>query len=228
VVLGRFLRSLRPAAATRKFADLRFDYNHPVTVEVEGDDEQFGSIVYDFGEQEMIIFVPRGKKSGRPLTMKDGDVVSLTLPQRGGAYQGYARVVEVRNFPDELITMAVSEDWEERQDRRFYRLQVQLPVLYAPVSNRGLNPEDFVSSRTLDLSGGGAKFPVEGRYRRGELLYVQFDILVKGEVHSIILTGKVVRVEESLSLGTIVAVEFTDISEREQRLLVDWVGSQQA
>jgi len=221
------LRKVFQPASTRRFTDLQFAYNHPVTVALEGHDEEYGTAVYDFNEAEMVIFVPRGKRTGRRLDLPDGATVSLTVPQRGAAYLAYARVTAVRTWPQELITLAAPEEWVERQDRQFYRLPVELPLRWAPVTSRGLDPEDFRSSRTLDLSGGGAKFPVDGRHRRGDLLYLQFDILMRGEEHGLVLTGKVVRVEQSLALGTIVAVQFVDISEREQRLLVDWIGAQQ-
>jgi len=227
MVIEKFFKGRKSSPATKRFADFRFEYNQAVTVTVEGRDEEFGTIVYDYSEQGLVIPVPLGKKTGRRLELSEGDVVSLTVAQPTAAYQGWGQVAGIDGRPDELISLYVSEYWEERQDRQFYRLKVQLPVRYAPVGNHPLNAEDFDDTRTVDLSGGGARFPVKGRSRRGDLFYLQFDIVMKGEVHSLILTGKVVRVETSLSLGTVVAVQFTDISEREQRLLVEWISSQQ-
>jgi c-di-GMP-binding flagellar brake protein YcgR len=226
MVLDR-LRKAFKASRTRCYTDLQFAYNHPVTVALDDEGEEYGTAVYDFNETEIVVFVPRGKTTGRRLDLTEGTTVSLTVPQKGAAYQAYARVAAVCTWPQELITLTVPQEWVERQDRQFYRLPVELPLRWAPVTIRGLNPDDFRTSRTLDLSGGGAKFPVDGLHRRGDLLYVQFDILLRGEEYGLLLTGKVVRVEQSLAFGTIVAVQFIDISEREQRLLVDWVAAQQ-
>lgn len=225
--LNNFFKAFKQKT-TKNFTNFRFEYNHPVTLMVENNDEEFGTIVYDYSEEGLTVIVPRGKKTGQTPDLKVDDFVTLTIPQTQGAYMGLARVTWVGKYGQELITLALQEDWEERQDREFYRLAVTLPLRYAPVTRRGLNPEDFRSSRTIDLSGGGAKFPVDGLHRRGDLLYVQFDIMMRGDIQSIILTGKVVRIEQSLSLGTIVAVQFADISDREQKLLVEWVGSQQS
>jgi len=225
MVLNRLMKAFK-SPKTRQFADFRFDYNHPVTVTVENNDEEFGAVVFDYTEAGIIVSIPRGKKIGRRMEVFVGQTVSLTVGQRGLAYHCYAKVTKVDDREQELITLAVPEKWEARQDRQFYRLPVELPLRYTPVSN-GLSPEAFRSSRTMDLSGGGAKFPVDGPYRRGDLLFVQFDIPAQGESSHIILTAKVRRVEESIQLGTVVAVQFDDISDREQRLLVDWINSRQ-
>lgn len=218
-------KKLAKVPTGRKFADFRFQANHPVTLDVNNED--YGSAVYDWTEAEIIIFAPRGKRTGEVLSLVPDDTVTILIPQQGSAFVGKARVTNVQGGGQQvLVTLAMPEELHEKQRRQFFRVSIQLPLRYSPVSGKGLKPEDFRSTSTVDLSGGGAKFSADKFHRRGDQVYIRFNIMRKGEVRGIVAMGKVVRIEESLGRGTIIAVQFTDIADREQEELIQYLNAQ--
>lgn len=164
-----------------------------------------------------------------------GQIVRIYFSDPSGRWMGAARLLQTCGDEGGDLVVERPSSWERTQRRRYYRLPVELPLLWA-VDRPGTRPR-WQSAVSRDLSGGGISFVAAG-IRQGDR--VRLRVAIGSE--ELALEGEAVRVSplnghgagaagtstggssgESSAGMSIVGVRFVGLSPRTEERLIRYL-----
>lgn len=155
----------------------------------EGTDLYFSSI-QDFREEYFSIALPY--RHSRPLSLKVGDRVRITVPGDNEAFSFISEVIGQRRDPIPLFDLALPERIERVQRRQFVRLPVSIDVFLA----EGGDQEEsltYFKVTTVDLSEGGMRIRTSHSYPLETYLWIKFTLPSKDSSIEIATKVRVIR-----------------------------------
>lgn len=166
------------------------------------------------------IVVQRPTHNYQPVRMPKGSRIELLLSMvepstAAGKYRAETVVVDEIFQSVPLLRLAVPEQWERSQLRKFFRVPTTISAEVRTLQTG----DDWVSARTRDLSGGGCRLAVPAPLERGQTLEINLT-LPSGPLQ---LKGTVTRIEgEKGRRGehTVVGIKFIDIEEKQREQLI--------
>jgi len=180
----------------------------------------YDSNIQDVQKRKFYITIPYQKAS--PLILTKGDTVIVNIILQGARVEFKSILLgrHVDNIP--LYALSWPDSYNRVQDRKFVRLPVIIDVFYAEVPQEGNNPQ-FIKTFAQDISGGGIRMLVNKRYEAGTVLLLKFNLPIGDKSQEIAVSGRVVRFCETDVLAAGVAVEFTDVTNRQQDIIVRYI-----
>jgi c-di-GMP-binding flagellar brake protein YcgR len=182
-----------------------------IEVSREGEEILYFSSIQDFKEEYFSISLPY--RRGRPLNLRMGDRVKITVPGDSEAFSFVSEVIGQRNDPLRLIDLALPERIERIQRRHFVRLPVNIDVFFAEGEDAEENLTYFKAA-TVDLSEGGMRIRTSQNFPLETCLWVKFTLPLEGNPVEIFTRTRVVRtVVQFLDSGKFyeTALEFIDL-----------------
>jgi len=183
-------------------------------------EDWYDSSIQDVGQEKFYIAVPYQRAI--PLILNNGEQVNVNIVLKEARIEFKSTVLgrRVDNIP--LFALSWPDSYARVQQRKFVRLPVMLDVFYAEVPEEGKEPE-FIKSCTLDISGGGARILAGKNFAENTGLLLKLYIPKGGRLEEIAVSGRVVRTCEADTGAAIhAAVEFIDITSRQQDLIVNF------
>lgn len=178
----------------------------------------YSSQVLNLKEEE--IFVISGPIHRKKLIMMHKDErikISYTLENRG--QYTFDAIVLKRSLKDIYqLEIKKMSDIKRDQRRRFYRLDISMPIVKEFTKNNETKIEDC---QTKDISGSGLKIYSNFEHRVGDIIRCKFEI----KNYILDIKGKIVRIEKidtfdyTYSLG----IEFIKLNEKDRDELVKFI-----
>ncbi len=203
--------------------------NEKITVVVlEGDKAgAYPSRIEDVGSDAIVVAAPTNE--GAVLELAEGDRVQVGVLQKDALYTFSSSVEAVIRRPFPMLQLALPARIERHQRRRYARVDSALPVRYRRADTASGPRMVPYRAMATNVSGGGALIAtrdVHPGVDPGSLVEVELE-LPEGRVYA---AGQVVRVlteAEGQEVRFKVAVEFTEIDERDRDALVRYVLKRQ-
>ncbi|MDF9407010.1 MAG: Flagellar brake protein YcgR [Pelotomaculum sp. PtaB.Bin013] len=180
----------------------------------------FDSNIQDVQKGKFYITIPYQKAN--PLILSKGDRVIVNIVLQGARIEFISAMLgrRVDNIP--LYSLSWPDDYNRVQDRKFVRLPVIMDIFYAEVPKEGESPR-YIKSSVQDISGGGVRMLVKNIYEAGTALLMKFNLLLGDKSEEIAVSGKVVRSGKISATAISAAVEFTNITNRQQDIIVRFI-----
>ncbi|ORJ63474.1 flagellar brake protein [Geothermobacter hydrogeniphilus] len=126
-------------------------------------------------------------------------------------------------IPPRRLRLANVQSYSNMQKREFFRVDTEVSLLYRsdkePIQKR-------VSNARVNLSGGGIRFPVEGRFRMRDKVDVKLCLKGFPEVDAECV-GRVVRIDETDNGKVEIALAFVEIAPRDRDRIISYCFAQQ-
>lgn len=180
----------------------------------------FDSNIQDVQKGKFYITVPYQKAN--PLILGKGDQVIVNIVLQGARVEFKSALLgrRVDNIP--LYILSWPDDYNRVQDRKFVRLPVIMDIFYAEVPKEGESPR-YIKSSLQDISGGGVRMLVKNMHEAGTVLMMKFNLLIGEKTEEIAVSGKVVRSSKISATAISAAVEFINITNRQQDIIVRFI-----
>lgn len=163
------------------------------------------------------ISIPISK--GEIVPIRNGTPLSVIFVGPEAMYQFESRVLKRKRGKVPSLLISLPENFRRIQRREFFRLKVNIPLLF----RKQEGGEDFFEAFTLDLSGGGCKFRAEEELEVGETVLVRFK---EEELTGLDLEAEILRREKD-DQKFIYAARFKEIPEREQDEIIRFIFDKQ-
>lgn len=216
------LFKLRPSKA-----DFRsyFAVNDAIKLEFRG--KHYSSRVEDVTDEYLDIAWP--SVYGTSLRLSVDDPVKVISSVRNGMRGFRARVAERREGPPALIRLEVQEDLGVVQRRKYARAADALPVRIWYLSTKLKHGTGCVETTTRNISGGGLRIAVGwgDRPMIGDELEVELRLPKAGPIRAKASVVWVATAPEPNGMFD-VAVSFTEIPDKERKLIVRRVFEREA
>ena len=194
---GQFLHSTREMLPNQEIK---------IRARSEGVEREFDSVVVTVTEKEITVTAPRLR--GEIYHLGPGTEIGVSMVRQNDAiYNFTTRVLRTFLGRAPLVTIAHASDLERIQLRRYYRVNVNVPVSFTlldrnEIARGGDDTEGAITAAMVgasdrspgtlcNISGGGALVDVAGTLEKGDLLNFDIDIW-NGKAEN--LTGEVVSV----------------------------------
>jgi len=180
----------------------------------------YDSNIQDVQKGKFYITIPYQKAS--PLILAKGDRVIVNIILQGARVEFNSTLLgrHVDNIP--LYALSWPDSYNRVQDRKFVRLPVIIDIFYAEVPQEGESPQ-YIKSSAQDISGGGVRMLVNKMYEAGTVLLLKFHLPIGDKSQEIAVSGRVVRSCETGARAASVAVEFTNVTNRQQDIIVRYI-----
>lgn len=196
---------------------------HGIQISWQG--RTYPSMLLDYDDQYMYVSVIGF--AGRWEHLSPGAQLEVAFGvQNRGYFRFQANVVAEVNLPAPAIKLPYPDNMDRVQQRRFFRLAVQIPVNYRVITDlRSHQAMITYPAHTIDLSAGGLQLLTNEGSRVGDLL--EIDLLL-GTPGVISLLAEVRRAVRQFDGTYQVAVEYTELDRRQEDLIIRWVFQEQA
>jgi len=196
---------------------------HGIQISWQG--RTYPSMLLDHDDRHMYVSVIGD--AGRWVHLSPGTQleVAFGVPNRG-YFRFQASVVAEVNLPAPAIKLPYPDNMDHVQQRRFFRLSVQIPVNYRVITDlRSHQAMITYPAHTIDLSAGGLQLLTNEGARVDDLLEIDLLLGASGVVSLLAEVRRTVRQFD----GTYqVAVEYTELDRRQEDLIIRWVFQEQA
>lgn len=185
----------------------------------------FPSMLLDFDDQFMYVAVIQ--LSGRWIHLPAGTELEVAFGVPGRGYFRFpTTVIAEVSLPAPALKLPHPENMDRLQQRRFFRLEAQLPLSYRVVNDLKSH-QALISNpaHTADLSAGGMQLLSTEAVTRGDRLEVD---LLLGRHPLVSLQAVVRRVLPQHDNSYQVALEFTDLDRKQEDEIIRWVFQEQA
>ncbi|MFO7154846.1 MAG: PilZ domain-containing protein [Caldicoprobacter oshimai] len=194
---------------------------------LNADEKACFSMVQDIPqEDEIVITMPMLK--GEPVVLSMGQRVRVNFFRERGQFYFDAEVVDrQRTDRVHLIRLKQTSPIHRLQRRSFYRLKINLSVLFRVVEQDFTYDKPcYIKAHTIDISGGGIRLLTDEKLEPGQQVECQIPI---GERDNLELKGVVVRVVPCVegNYKFEVGIKFVDILEAERDRLIQFIFQQQ-
>ena len=183
-----------------------------------GENEEYASRVISL-DSEIELMVENPIKEGKEVHFLNGTKLDVVFQVENHDLHSFETeiVAKVREKIN-LLKLRRLGEVKKLQRRNFYRVKSDLDVIV-----RRLGDVIFEETIILDISGGGLKFLSRQDFKLGDL--VELNITLLGE--DLDLEAKVVKVDKIGFGKSEVSVEFYDLYEDDQNVIVKYVFEKQ-
>lgn len=203
--------------------------NQKITLVVlEGDNAgSYPSRIEDVGSDAVVVAAPTNE--GSVLELSEGDQLQIQVFRMDAMYSFGSVVEAVIMYPFPMLQLALPAEIERHQRRRYARVDAALPARYRRTGKGADSRLVPYRGTATNVSGGGVLI-VTRHFGPGveEGSHVEVELeLPEGKVYA---AGIVVRASAKGKENEVylkIAVEFTDIDERERDMLVKYVLQRQ-
>ncbi len=185
---------------------------------LENQDDWYQASVQDITDDELLISIPTNKTN--PLVLERYDHLTISFVTEDAKYEFNTRVIGRRYDNIPMYALTPPAEYKRVQLRQFVRISALLDILCAEMPVEGKDPV-FTKCCGLDISAGGIQLLHKKNFAVNTKLILKIMVPFKKEKVCLELSGVVVRtwLEENRKMYK-VAVQFTDISPRQQDLIV--------
>lgn len=183
-----------------------------------GENEEYASRVISL-DSEIELMVENPSKEGKEVHFLNGTRLDVVFQvENHGLHSFETEIVAKVREKINLLKLRRLGEVKKLQRRNFYRVKSDLDVIV-----RRLGDVIFEETIILDISGGGLKFLSRQDFKLGDL--VELNITLLGE--DLDLEAKVVKVDKIGFGKSEVSVEFYDLYEDDQNVIVKYVFEKQ-
>ena len=183
-----------------------------------GENEEYASRVISL-DSEIELMVENPSKEGKEVRFLNGTKLDVVFQvENHGLHSFETEIVAKVREKINLLKLRRLGEVKKLQRRNFYRVKSDLDVIV-----RRLGDVIFEETIILDISGGGLKFLSRQDFKLGDL--VELNITLLGE--DLDLEAKVVKVDKIGFGKSEVSVEFYDLYEDDQNVIVKYVFEKQ-
>ncbi|MBS6062372.1 flagellar brake protein [Criibacterium bergeronii] len=183
-----------------------------------GENEEYASRVISL-DSEIELMVENPSKEGKEVRFLNGTRLDVVFQvENHGLHSFETEIVAKVREKINLLKLRRLGEVKKLQRRNFYRVKSDLDVIV-----RRLGDVIFEETIILDISGGGLKFLSRQDFKLGDL--VELNITLLGE--DLDLEAKVVKVDKIGFGKSEVSVEFYDLYEDDQNVIVKYVFEKQ-
>jgi len=150
-----------------------------------------------------------------------GKQCTLSFDVGGLVYVVRANIAEI--IPPRRLRLANVRSYSNIQKREYFRVNTEVSLQYQLAA--GTEPHE-ISDTSVNLSGGGIRFPIEGRVRLRDRVAVRLCLNGLPEVDAE-CTGRVVRIDENPDGKMEIALTFIEISPRDRDRIISHCFAQQ-
>ena len=156
---------------------------------------------------------------GGIVPLRSGREINILYTGKDAAYKFKTRVIDriKENIP--LLIIEPPEQIVRIQRRDFFRLDVKIDVKYRKLDEERKPLEEYIATKTCDLSGGGARIVLESDLEEEDIVELLIDI---DEIKNIPLRCKV-RETYNLPNGKAAGLEFIEINRKVRDLIIGWL-----
>ncbi|MFO7294587.1 MAG: PilZ domain-containing protein [Clostridia bacterium] len=177
-------------------------------------------------DDELLITMPTIK--GEPVVLAIGQRVTVNFFRERGQFYFEAEVMDRQQTEAiQLIRLKRVSPIHRIQRRNFYRLKINLPVLFR-LAEQGNQADgaNYIKAYTVDVSGGGMRLLTDEELKPGQQLECRLSI---GEKDFLELKGLVIRVGPCVEghYRFEAGIKFVDILESERDRLIRFIFQQQ-
>ncbi len=178
------------------------------------------SKVAEINKSDFKVTAPFSKGEIVPLRMDQA--VQVFCTGNSAAYTFLAKVIGRQSKPVALLTLEQTSEIKRIQRREFFRIEAKRKVKYRIVDN---NPEednkgqDFAETMTLDISAGGLKLLADDSTPTTGIIELTVDI---PDLEKVLLKGEIVN-NYNLPDGSAIGIEFLDIRQSQQDIIISWL-----
>lgn len=194
---------------------------------LDADSKTCFSMVQDVPQDdELLITLPMLK--GQPVPLGIGQTVRINFFRDRGRFSFEAKVIERQSTEAvRLIRLKQISPMHRLQRRNFYRLKINLPVLFRLIEQDSEpDRQGYIKAYTADISGGGLRLLTNEDLKPGQQVECRISI---EDSNFLELKGLVVRVATCVegNYKFEVGVKFIDILESERDKLIQFIFQQQ-
>ncbi|TRW28628.1 hypothetical protein FL857_00650 [Criibacterium bergeronii] len=183
-----------------------------------GENEEYASRVISL-DSEIELMVENPSKEGKEVRFLNGTKLDVVFQvENHGLHSFETEIVAKVREKINLLKLRRLGEVKKLQRRNFYRVKSELDVIV-----RRSGDVIFEETIILDISGGGLKFLSRQDFKLGDL--VELNITLLGE--DLDLEAKVVKVDKIGFGKSEVSVEFYDLYEDDQNVIVKYVFEKQ-
>lgn len=181
----------------------------------------FKSRIQGVGDKEISITVPI--KKGDYIPLRVGTKVSLLVYDESAICVYSCKIIARKKGNIPILILELPAKYKRIQRRNFYRLKINLPLLYRPAPfDKDDEGEEYRKGDLVDISGGGLQM----KFLRDQEIYplstrLEFKIQFP-DIGELFLKGIIVsrfKKKESIHIG----VKFFDITTKVQDEIVGWI-----
>ncbi len=196
-----------------------FKVNDNLEVATGSKQDYYKTIVQEVGRQSITIGLPMLNAQG--LLLREGEKLQIRKVEEDAIYLFTGRVTSrMKNDNVPLYGLQISQDYKRIQRRNYVRISSILPLEYR------IKQEDseFISTNTVDISGGGMKFVSDTGLQPGDLLEVKLQL----DNQDIRARGKVIRTEKFKDKKDnmqklFICLEFVQIKEMDREKIISYI-----
>lgn len=183
-----------------------------------GENEEYASRVISL-DSEIELMVENPSKEGKEVRFLNGTKLDVVFQvENHGLHSFETEIVAKVREKINLLKLRRLGEVKKLQRRNFYRVKSELDVIV-----RRSGDVIFEETIILDISGGGLKFLSRQDFKLGDI--VELNITLLGE--DLDLEAKVVKVDKIGFGKSEVSVEFYDLYEDDQNVIVKYVFEKQ-
>ncbi|MFP4016087.1 MAG: flagellar brake protein [Halanaerobiales bacterium] len=159
---------------------------------------------------------------GEIVPLRLGQEVQVFCTGNSAAYTFFAKILERQSKPIALLTLERTSDINRIQRREYFRIDVKRKVKYRTIDNEeNIKEEDgqFFKTMTIDISAGGLKLVADDNMPSSGLIELYLDL---PGIEKVSLIGEVVN-NYNLPDGRAVGIEFRNINQNQQDVIIGWL-----
>lgn len=194
-------------------------------VEIAMNDERYTSRVEDFNETDLVLAMPLDEKR-RPIIPYTGEKVDVCVFGEQCGYRFLAEYKDKAASPIPVWIVALPEKAEKKQNRKFVRVKVSIPIyIQIPDEEGGMRPRRL--TQTVDISGSGFLFLSEEKIHLSTKIVLETEVLP--QIGRIKTFAEVVRCSKPVADRNLywIGVKFLDFPRGLQNKLVQFVFQKQ-
>ena len=184
----------------------------------------YSSLLLDVSDEHLDIGVIQ--RLGREVSLEPDEVLTVGFGLPDSGYYRFNTVVIGMIFePGPAVRLAIPEQVERVQQRRHYRLPINIPFSFR-VINDLRSHRSFIThgGRTVDLSGGGMQFVCQEKLEFGDRLEIDITqnlILPYGMI------GNVLRLVENADGFFQASLQFLNLERQQEEVIIRFIFQEQ-
>lgn len=200
--------------------------NSKIDIQINGEGVFYKSSVQEVNSEYIAIHIP--SHLGSLAYLRPGDSIKGRIYSKDAQYLFNSTVLGKKQDRITLFLLAVPSKLKRVQMRDYVRVQTLVP-LKCRLIGEGVSEEQdkgqFMESVSIDISGGGIYFPVQGQVAVNSLMEVEFVVQNhKGDEVKIKAIARVIRKEPARERGKVaIGVFFEEIAEKDRDTLIGFL-----
>lgn len=196
-----------------------FEVNDKIEIALQEHHTYYMTMVQETDKDFITIGLPM--LNARGLLLREEEEIKVKKVEESAIYVFLGRVISrLKNDNVPLYKIEVSSEYERIQRRNYVRISIVLPLKYRLEQEK----RDFISTKTVDISGGGLMFVSDTDLLPNEILDLKLRLFGK----DLEAKGKVIRTYKFLdSKANVqkvrVCAEFAQIREQDREKIISFI-----